>query len=417
MMKKRFFLILCNLATSLSAEVLTLDTAIERALSQSAALKTAQLEIEVLNAQTWQDSLYPNPNGTIEVDSFGGRHNHGFDNADFSYSISQVILLGGKRGARLRLDHVNNYAAALDYEILKQDTLLELIHAMVDAFVCQEKLDLARKLHEVASDGLEIATCKVESGKENALQKKKAALGVNSCRINLAKAESANAAARELLAGFWESCEADFEGISFPLYEVSPPPSLDELEAALAYSPELAKAETAVEAAIAQTELEKALGVPDVEVSAGFGNQGGFSDTGFFVSLSMPLPIFDRNQGNICRASLQSWQAAYARQNAEIAASKNLKAAWRAWSDAYQNARAYVELEEAFASETVQTTEESFKQGKVERQDWIDAKKTWLETKQQTLDALAEYHIKKAETLRIIAQLPYIRTCDAKQAP
>lgn len=423
MIRKRLFPFICLLAATLSAEELTLDTAIERALSESTALKTAQLEIEVRNAQSWQDSLYPNPSAMIEVDSFGGKHeNSGFDNADVSYSITQLILLGGKRCARLKLDHVNNYAATIDYDILMQDTLLELIHAYVDAYVCQEKLDLARNLHEVAAECLNIAKGKVQSGKESALQEKKAALAVCSCRISISKAESANLASREILSALWESEEPDFERISFPLYELSLPPSLSELEEALFYSPDLAKAETAVDAAIAATDLERALGVPDLEVSAGVGNQcgfrdGGFSDNGFFVSLSMPLPIFDRNQGNICRASLQSWQAAYARQNAEVTAAKNLKAAWRAWSDAYQNARAYVDLEQAFAQETLQTTEESFQQGKVERQDWMDAKKSWLETKQQTLDALAEYHIRKAETLRIIAQLPYMRTCDAKQAP
>lgn len=417
MMKKCIFLILCGVAMTLSAEELTLDTAIARVLNQSTALKTAQLEIDVRNAQTWQDSLYPNPSGMIEVDGFGGRHeNRGFENSEISYSITQLILLGGKRGARLRLDHVNNYAAVLDYKILEQDTLLDLIHSFVDAYVAQEKLDLAKKLHEVAADGLDIAKGKVQSGKENALQEKKAALAVNTCRISISKAESAQLCAREVLAAFWESCEVEFPRIRFSLYELTPPPSLCELEAALAYSPELAKAETAVEAAIAEIDLEKALGVPDLEVSAGVGSPPyRFGDNEFFVSFSMPLPIFDRNQGNICRAALQSWQAAYARQNAEITVAKGLKAAWRAWVDAYQNARAYVELEEAFAEETLQTTEESFKQGKVERQDWMDAKKTWLETKQQTLDALAEYHIKKAETLRIIAQLP--RICDAKQAP
>lgn len=417
MMRKSFFLFFCVLAP-LSAEELTLETAIARAMSESTALKTAQLEIDVRNAQTWQDSLYPNPSGMIEVDSFGGRHeNRGFDNSEVSYSITQLILLGGKRGARLRLDHVNNYAAVLDYEILRQDTLLDIIHSFVDAYVAQEKMSLARDLHEVATEGLDIARCKVQSGKESALQEKKAALAANTCRINAAKAESAHCAAREVLSAFWESCEAEFERLSFSLYDLTPPPSLCELEAALAYSPELAKAETAVEAAIAATELEKTLGVPDLEVSAGVGGPYRFGDNDFFVSFSMPLPIFDRNQGNICRASLQSWQAAYARQNAEVTAVKNLKAAWRAWMDAYQNARAYVDLEQAFAQETLQTTEESFKQGKVERQDWMDAKKSWLETKQQTLDALAEYHVKKAETMRILGQLPYMRTCDAKQAP
>src|SRR5436853_203266 len=95
---------------------LDLQTAIERTLSASGTLKMAQLEIDVKNAEAWQDSLYPNPSVTLEVDSFGGRHeNRGFDSAQFSYSISQLILLGGKRYARQRLDAANGTAASWDY--------------------------------------------------------------------------------------------------------------------------------------------------------------------------------------------------------------------------------------------------------------------------------------------------------------
>ena len=63
---------------------------------------------------------------------------------------------------------------------------------------------------------------------------------------------------------------------------------------------------------MASTDFEEAQSIPDLQVSAGTGGPRDFSDNSFFVSFSMPIPLFDRNQGNICRASLQAWQAAYA---------------------------------------------------------------------------------------------------------
>ena len=93
------------------------------------------------------------------------------------------------------------------------------------------------------------------------------------------------------------------------------------------------------------------------------------------------------------------------RDTSELTARKSLNSAYRAWADAYQNARAYIELDKS-CPETFQSTEESYKEGKVERQDLLDAQKTWLDTKAQTLDAAADYHNKMAETLRLIAQLP-----------
>src|SRR5262245_12452913 len=134
MLKTSFSLLLPFLATcsflaadTIECQVLDFQTAIERLIDSSTTLKIAQLEIEVQNAQKWQDSLYPNPALTVEVDSFGGKHEcHGFDSSEVSYSISQLILLGGKREARQRLDAANIYAAQWEYAIAEQDAILDL---------------------------------------------------------------------------------------------------------------------------------------------------------------------------------------------------------------------------------------------------------------------------------------------------
>lgn len=405
-----FIFVLSLFVNRLSADeapdTLHLQTAIDRVLTSSALLKTARLEIEVKNAEAWQDSLYPNPEATIEIDSFGGRHEcHGFDSSEVSYSISQLILLGGKRGARLRVDAASSSIAEWDYKIAEQDALLELTHCFIDAYLAQEKLHLAKKQHEVAEKSGECVREKEAVGKATALEKKKAAVNAFTCKIAVDKAESDFEAAKRKLALLWGADELDFVQIAFPLYEIREPSPIADLNAMLPCSPELAKAETNVQGALAAIDFEKAQSVPDLAVSVGTGGLHDFSNNAFFVSFSMPIPIFDRNQGNICRASLQSWQAAYARESSAAALQKNFNTAYRAWVDAYKNARAYLELEQNLAAETFQTTEESYKQGKVELQDLLDAKKTWLDTRSQTLDAAADYHNKKAETLRLTGQM------------
>lgn len=72
---------------------LSLDEAIHRTLTQSPVLKAAALEIQVSEAQSWQDNVYPNPALNLEVENFGGQHEDCFDSTEYSTSISQLILL------------------------------------------------------------------------------------------------------------------------------------------------------------------------------------------------------------------------------------------------------------------------------------------------------------------------------------
>ncbi len=408
----RYSLLFIFLLSSLAAqEVLHLDSAMERALCNSFARKNAGLEVEVKNAEAWQNSLYPNPELTVELDSFGGRHqNRGFDSSEISYSLSQLILMGGKRGARRELDEAVTNLAKWDFEIATEDLLNEVVHTFIGAYVVQEKLKLAREQQAVAQHTWECVQGKCQSGKATPLQEKKAALNLHSSKMRVDKAESALFAAKQQLASLWQEESPDFEQLSFPLYELAPPPSLQELESALANNPEIAKANAAVVAGLAATDFEEAMSVPDVEVEAGIETYRNFRDQDFFVSFTVPLPLFDRNQGNRARASFQSWQASYARHNQEMQIRKNLKIGYQGLLNAYNHAKAALDLEQAIASDTLKTAEESFKQGKIERQEWLDTKKTWLDTKEQTLDAAAEYQMKKADIFRLTAQ----RIQDAK---
>jgi outer membrane protein, heavy metal efflux system len=390
-----------------SAETLRLEEAVSRLLQDSPLLKAAELEIEVQEAGKWQDSLYPNPAVSIEVDSFGGRkENRGFDCAEITYSVTQLILLGGKREARLKMDAANSSAASWNYQVAVQEALLEMVQAFLAAYVAQEKWALVQQQLELAKESSFCRKEQLEQGSVTSLQEKKAALGVCTSQIAVDLARNQFEGAKQELAALWGADEPDFDRLDYPLFTLSEPPPFAELEQMLSQSPDLAKAEMGVTAAIANTDLQEAISVPDLEVSFGVGAPHDFSDNDFYVSFTMPLPIFDRNQGNICRASLQSWQASYLREKAERLLHNSLKASYRAWVAAYQSARNYLDLEQSLSKETLQSMEESFIQGKVERQEWLEAKKSWLETKEQILNAAADTHYKKAQTLRLTAQLP-----------
>ena len=91
---------------------------------------------------------------------------------------------------------------------------------------------------------------------------------------------------------------------------VAPPP-LDprSLRAeGLAQRPDLRAAQTQVVRAETQTLLQRALGSPNMTVGAGY--QRNFGADAFVFGVTVPLPIFNRNQGAVARADAERRQAA-----------------------------------------------------------------------------------------------------------
>src|SRR5262249_55439690 len=76
---------------------------------------------------------------------------------------------------------------------------------------------------------------------------------------------------------------------------------------ALRNRPDLRAAEEGITAACSQYELAKANGKQDVTLSANYSHVNGLSSSTFLMSV--PLAIFDRNQGEIARTRIAIQQA------------------------------------------------------------------------------------------------------------
>ncbi len=106
--------------------------------------------------------------------------------------------------------------------------------------------------------------------------------------------------ARRLLAAEWGQRVPTFEKAEAVLSPIPEIPPFEKLARLISNNPDVARWPKVAEKRRAALELEKARAVPELTLGAGaeqFGN-----DTGPVVSLSMALPVFERNQGNILAA-------------------------------------------------------------------------------------------------------------------
>jgi outer membrane protein, heavy metal efflux system len=151
----------------------------------------------------------------------------------------------------------------------------------------------------------------------------------------------------------------------------------------------------------AQVEVARSKAVPDLTASGGVRYLNEVKEGTFVLGFSLPLPLFDRNQGGIQEAYARLSKAELERRAAEVRVSTAL-------SDAYQNLVSAVNEVSTLqnevlpaAQEAFQATQEGYRLGKFGLLDVLDVQRTFFETRGRYLEALATYHKAVADLERL----------------
>lgn len=381
---------------------ITLDQAIQLTLEQSPILKAAQVQLEMRLADAWQMGLRPNPIFSYDLDDFGGTGPYkGLSGRSESYSISQLFELGGKRSARENVALAAVCGAYWDFQITKENIISKVKEAYIHAAIAKEQLEKAKKLAESSQEAFDCTSAKVSSGKTTPLMLKKSKYSHISCHLTNAKAEQEWKAASKYLKSLWGdlfSCAID---VTYPLYEVAPPPTLENCESLLENNPELMKARMNVYIARQEHELEKTRRMPDVELEAAYTQDYGPTNHYFTVGVAFPIPLFDRNQGNICRSSWRTVQADYEQQELATELIARLCDAHERCLQSYEAVSMLSKQLLPMAEEALKDVSNGYHEGQFELSDVLSAQTDWLDAHKQYLDLLNDYHTKRIEIERI----------------
>jgi cobalt-zinc-cadmium efflux system outer membrane protein len=187
-----------------------------------------------------------------------------------------------------------------------------------------------------------------------------------------------------------------YESVS-PDYDVEGPfdyqpvkGNLDDLQLkALQNRPDFRAAQQGVTAASSQFTLQKAIGKPDVTVQTNYSHVNGINAATFYGSI--PLPIFNRNQGEIARTRFAITQA----EEQEKAASGQVMTDVH---DAFEGLRINDKVIQLYRSGYLDVaqkdrdiSEYAYKRGAVSLLDFLDAERSYRATQLAYRQALAAY--------------------------
>jgi len=390
-------LMVADLAVAQSPPVITLDQAVDLALAHSHSLKAARTLIDQNKAQEITASLRPNPNlsgDTLYLPIFSPSElttDTISTLTEFDLGASYLIERGKKRQRRIDAardatavtrDQVSDNERTLIFNVGQQfiqaqlaESTLEFAESDLQSF--QQTVNISEEQYKVG-DISEGDLLKIK------LQLLQFQTDVSSARV--AKVQ-AMASLRQLL-GF-DAVPANFQitgDFSYQPLNLN----LDDLSAkALKSRPDLQAAQQGVRAANSQVALAKANG--KVDVTAGVTYSHVSDDNLLGASFSVPLPVFDRNQGEIARTRFAVTQA---QEAAEVASEQVL-------TDVRNNYEAFLtnkEIIELYASGYLKQAQDSrdiseyaYKRGAASLLDFLDAERSYRTVQLSYRQALANY--------------------------
>ena len=143
----------------------------------------------------------------------------------------------------------------------------------------------------------------------------------------------------------------------------------------LVQNPEIARWATEMAQRRAAVELGKARRVPDPTIGGGFRHTRETGDNAMVMEFSMPLPVFDRNQGGFLEARYQLAKAEEERRAAEIQGRTALAEAYAALSSAFVEATRLKNEVLPGAQRAFDAASEGYRQGKFGFLDVLDAQR------------------------------------------
>jgi len=310
------FLVLCG--SPARAETLSIAQAIDEALQHNLGLLAERANLSIADAQMITARLRPNPVVSVSADhldllgtGFDATNNGG--PPELAWRVDVPLERGGKRDARVALASAVRSAAEAQFadavRTLRQDVTL----ACVDVIAAQAARALVGDTLRTYEDLVRVNTARLTAGSIAPFEATRSRVAMLQFRATVVRADLDLAAATARLRLLLGRAPGDPVTIADRLEGVPAPAPL-ELERlqqlARRERPDLRALQLAQARTVADLRLQETLGIVDYTVGTEYRRQQGIAgrgnSLGFFFSA--PLPLSNRNQGEIARAGAERTQ-------------------------------------------------------------------------------------------------------------
>ncbi|HLY39398.1 MAG TPA: TolC family protein [Candidatus Binatia bacterium] len=393
----------------------TLDDALAMLRRQSPELLAGTLKVQAAAGDVRTARLLPNPTVSAGVGNLPlGRTNPpGLSvgqTVTANVGVEQEIPLWGKRGARIEAAEQRRMGAEAERADLERQLAFEVRSRFVALLEATERLRLAGENLERYRETIRVSEARAREGDISPAELDKVRLEERSFAHEVDDAALDRREAAAALLPLLGSPAADVDAVGTLTIPTAPSDVEDLVGQALARRPDVKAAERERTAAEAALRLARREPLPNVTVGVGY-THSEFQISGDLANqigttFSVPVPVFDRNQGNIIRAEAEALTAGHELDHVKLAVAQEVRSAVTRYDVSRTRAQRFADGFLRQATNARKAAEASYREGAVSLLEFLEAERTAIQTARDNLDALREvntaaYDITRAAALEV----------------
>jgi len=295
--------------------------------------------------------------------------------------IEQDIVLGDKLRKNERVLSQEIQSQLWEVETQRFRVLTDVRQRFYETLAAQRRMDLASEFESVGLQGVSFAESRVNAKEGTRPEVLQAEIQLKQVQLQHQQAEAA-------FTGAWKRlmATAGIAGDEMGVLEGQLPISVETRDwnvvksQILSSSPELQGARARLSRARANVDRQQAQAIPNISLFVGAGRDNGTGSGMVNTQVGIPLPVHNRNEGNIAAAQAEFCRAAQDVRRTELSIESRLAEAISEFESAAAAVEQYHQEILPRAGETLKLVEQAYKAGEFDFLQVLVARKTYFDT-------------------------------------
>lgn len=345
-MKKLIALLFLILAsqTGFAQKTVTLEDCESQFLKNNLFLLASQYNIDASKALTIQARIWDNPMITAELNAYNPERNQYFDigkDGQKAFGIEQLIYLGGKKRNEVKLAQTNEQLAELQFNDLLRTLKLQLRKSFYTVYYNTKSLETTDKQLAHIEDLINSYSMQAQKGNiplKDVVRLQSLYLNFKNERMEVVNNNIEEQANLKLLLNSTETIVPIVSDTEFNKYLKTIDFDLKSFEdQAITNRPDYLAKQKEIDANEINVKWQKSLSVPDITVGANYDQRSGAFNKEANLTLGIPLPLWNKNKGNIKYAQTILDQSKVEKQNFDLQLQTEITSAWNKWDESRKN--------------------------------------------------------------------------------
>lgn len=363
---------------------LTLESLEQIALQNNPAIAQASASAHKASGFRQQVGKYPNP----RVGYSGQQLDDKGTDQHLAY-VEQEFVTAKKLKLNEKVLDQEVQSQLWEVEAQRYRVLTDVRTRFYRSLAAQQRYDLAKDFHAVASEGVRLAELRRQALEGSVPEVLQAEIQLNEVDLIQQRAEITSVTTWKELASVAGVSGMQQQRLTGPLRVDSSRYDWDATYAQMTQlNPALIAARSRVSRSIANMSRQEVQAIPNLITSLGAGYDNGTGSQMINVDVGIPLPLFNRNQGNISAAQAEYCRACQEVRRIELSIQSDLAAAARQYDSASVTVERMEKTILPKAKQTLELSEKAYSAGEFGFLEVLIARRTFFDSNLQYNDAL-----------------------------